>query len=340
MSDPTETNPLHKETFNCTLPDVMQALQPVTPPLQPIEAERVGLGGSDAVTNPLLRLACTPPHSDKEETDIRRVLDFINNTDMWVNPRYIANKLGIKGDKPEDKVRQYCWRLYKKLLIERPARGCWCYKQPHDPLSLQPLDSQHSVTYVDRSKVYTSGLLVQNVVCVADVSEVIPHDDIALYLVDSRVVVQFGVTTRRISYRVSSDNGLGIHGFEGVTQLVDSRLSPLGYSGLEWRVTNYELFLDGFRVAYGDGSGSIALQDFRGQLYKIYNKPYGFRVESRGSPGNLQLQDFMDAFAGRSTDLRVASELSDVRAELVQLRKDFDRYLVNPSQSGGLIRHE
>ena len=321
------------ETDSCTLPTVTQSLQVVTPTLQPIEAERAGSEDPDAVTIPLLRLAPTTPQDTREETDIRRVLDFINSTDMWVNPRYIANKLGIKGDKPEDKVRQYCWRLYKKLLIERPARGCWCYKQPHDPLSLQRLDSQHSVAYVDRSKLYTSGLSVQNVVCVADVPKIIPNDDITLFLVDSKAVVQFGVTTSRISYRVSGDNGLGIHGFEGLTQLVDSRLSPLGYSGLQWRVTNYELFLDGFRIAFGDGSGSIALQDFRGQLYKIYNKPYGFRVESRGSPGNLQLQDFMDAFEGRSTDLRVASELSDVKAGLAELRKDFDRYLINPSRS-------
>ncbi len=97
-----------------------------------------------------------------------------------------------------------------------------------------------------------------------------------------RVSIVFGVKRGRISWRVKAPLGMDVYGLRLCKGLVEEVCASLGFSGMIWIVSNYDLLND-FRGMRLEGVNALTLTDLEGTMMKYYNRREGVRREVSSS---------------------------------------------------------
>jgi len=295
----------------------------------PIESEEKGSGGCHGQ---LSRLPYNVP-----QTDTGRVLEYVNGQDRWVNSWEISRILGIK----RGSVRKYLQRLTNRNQIRKIEHGLYCHVFTPPPFGCDsPVDSQHSVGYLNRSMVNARSPMIHNLrVNSGKIEGIVKHEDVELDFFDCHVVITYGVTHSRISWTLACSEGVDLHAYLAIRSVVENHARSLGISpsaGFGWMIVNNEVINQGEKVRL-EGAECLTVQVFEGSLFKIYNHNGAMRAEYRSSTPVPEAA-FVDSLARYAGDASMAIRVGAVENRMESMDRKLDRIL--GGMSGGLIRHE
>lgn len=224
---------------------------------------------------------------------IAEILQFLNKAERPLSPKEISLKTGLK----HSTVKVYLRRLLEKGLIAQLFRGYYSNLTIHD---------------------VNNGVLVHNVTLSIDapwlVSKIEDFNEVAE---DARIRVVFGVTRKKVTVFISSDNGLTLEALRfAVKYALGIVFRMTGHDVDKVIVKTFEPNRDyrGFRL---DGNlGCLTIYEFDGFLNRVYQKDdETVRVESKISE-EMPLENVFSLLRGG-----VCARFESSQILLVMLRK-------------------
>jgi hypothetical protein len=256
-----------------------------------------------------------------------RILEFIKSYNFPVSPYFVAHNLGLN----HQSVKRILIKLHNEGRIRKTGRGQYTNLPPHG--------AGGSIGDVDVGDLGFARFQNLDVVSTADVGLVGDIGDVVFSFPGGgagvlEVVVRFGSKLGRISWRLSCPDGVDFRGLQVVVALIEERLISMGFNPpFGWEVHNREVFRDVLGVRL-EGLQSITLNDFMGDLMKIYSKPFGVRVERRSSRP-VRVEDLDTYMMGNIPQIALVERVDHIDESVVRMGEAFK---VMNRNLGDLIR--
>jgi hypothetical protein len=221
-----------------------------------------------ASSNADKELCHTCGHSDKHFSLEKRILNVINESEIELTPRGLAEKLHEKFPDFEinhSSIRKFCRRLLEKNLLLQPYPGSYCNK----------------ITYGMRFVPLT----VHNVGLRVNLCEDVVSWKVDEFVGDVKIHVCFGSERRKVSGYIANDFGMGKDAcLFAIHRWFDIAENHLGRSLPEpLELTSFEQNRDykGLRI---DGVQCVTKKGLDGMIERVYQKEEGLvRAEHKVS---------------------------------------------------------
>ena len=199
-----------------------------------------------------------------------QIINFMLNIDRDTTPREIASNI----KRNPNSVRSQISKLLRKGTIKKIRHGVYSIIEGYGvwgrsiPIRFQNLNFEgfSAVVEIDKGAV--------------DIFE-FPDINGDMF----RIRVSYGFTHKRITWTIKAPIGLDYYGLKLAIRLVDCMIASRGYSEVSWIIGKggWETLQDHMGLRIEGLAKSVTIDDFMGNLLKIYQKSYGVRIEVRSS---------------------------------------------------------
>lgn len=244
-----------------------------------------------------------------------KILDFLSHSELPLSPFSIAKALNFKPSTTRARLSE----LARQGLVERVTTGLYSITPTHGVGSPRiqnflAVASPEPALTLDRLKrlealglVSYTGREYQHIYKFSGPPEG-PEGEVILRLI-------FGLKRNKITWSIKAPLGLDLYGFMMAWGLVRCLLARarVKIPG-DFMIRNYELLHDRFSVTM-EGVKALTLQDFKGNLEKMYNKDYGVRREIRATDPR-PIQELMAFYQGGLPSFMIAQASYDIAREV------------------------